>query len=186
MVLELTNMDRIFTPYPSVETLMPVCSLDLRTARRTPADCEAVNRCHERLDRLWESHPGVPLRERARFETALVEVVGNVVRHARPGPGQRVEVAVELSVDASFLEARVHEFGAVHVDIPHLRARRARPARRRRPSRGGAWPWSVRWWKRWRTPAPTGATSGRCAGGTHEHTPWPRRGPVPVAGRHPR
>jgi serine/threonine-protein kinase RsbW len=99
-----------------------VCSLQPRTTCRTAADCEAVNRCHERLDRLWESHPGVPLRERARFETALVEIVGNVVRHARPRPGQRLEVAVELSVDASFLEARVHEFGAVHADIPHLRA----------------------------------------------------------------
>lgn len=87
---------------------------------RAPADCEAVNLCHERLDRLWQSHPGVPARERARFETALVEVVGNVVRHAQAGPGQRVEVGVELSVGASFIEAHVHEFGAVHAHIPHL------------------------------------------------------------------
>lgn len=104
---------------------------------RAPADCEAVNRCHERLDRLWTSHPGVPLRERARFETALVEVVGNVVRHARPCPGQRVEVGVELSVDGSFIEARVHEFGAVHADIPHLRAAgTARPGAEAESGRG--------------------------------------------------
>ncbi|GAA3678893.1 hypothetical protein GCM10023081_16440 [Arthrobacter ginkgonis] len=114
-----------------------MCSLDPLTSCRTPADCEAVNRCHERLDRLWEAHPAVPPRERARFETALVEIVGNVVRHARPGPGQRLEVAVELSVDASFLEARVHEFGAVHADIPHLRAAdAANPAAEAESGRG--------------------------------------------------
>lgn len=116
---------------------MTVCNPHPPAPRRAPADCEAVNRCHARLDQLWEAHPGVPPRERARFETALVEIVGNVVRHARPGPGQRVEVAVDLSVDASFLEARVHEFGAVHADIPHLRAAgTANPAAEAESGRG--------------------------------------------------
>jgi serine/threonine-protein kinase RsbW len=62
---------------------------------------EAVNRVHDEVERLWRRHPDVDRRDRLRFESGLVEVVGNVVQHAYAGlPQGRVTVEVEVTDDA--------------------------------------------------------------------------------------
>ena len=43
---------------------------------------EAVDDVQDALARLWELDADVTMLDRIRFETALVEIVGNVVEHA--------------------------------------------------------------------------------------------------------
>jgi serine/threonine-protein kinase RsbW len=46
------------------------------------------------------------------FETALVEIVGNVVEHARRSDGQPVDVHMRIAVHDDRLEARMEDDGA--------------------------------------------------------------------------
>lgn len=83
-----------------------------------PADAALLDAVHDTLDRLWAAVPDVPLRDRIRFDTALAEVVANVVRHAVPAAGHAVHVDVRLTVDAGTVQADVVDDGAaVPVDL---------------------------------------------------------------------
>lgn len=46
------------------------------------AQPESLDRVHDLLVQLWDDEPDVPTVDRASFETAVVEVTGNIVRHA--------------------------------------------------------------------------------------------------------
>jgi serine/threonine-protein kinase RsbW len=82
------------------------------------ADGAFLDAVHDCLDRLWAAAPEVPLRDRIRFDTALAEVVANVVRHAVPAGEQAVHVDVSLMVDAGAAQADVVDDGAaVPVDL---------------------------------------------------------------------
>ncbi|GAA1147351.1 ATP-binding protein [Nocardioides aquiterrae] len=81
-------------------------------APATPASIELVQTA---LATLWEQQPGVTARDRMRFETALVEVVGNVVEHAYAldqgtTPGSR-QLELEISVDDSTIIALLSDDG---------------------------------------------------------------------------
>lgn len=52
--------------------------LDL-SAPATPAMLDLV---HSVLEKLWEQHADVAMTDRIRFETAVIEVLGNIVEHA--------------------------------------------------------------------------------------------------------
>lgn len=82
------------------------------------ADAALLDALHDTLDRLWAAVPDVPPRDRIRFDTALVEVVANVVRHAVPADGRAVQVDVRFTVDAGTVQAEVVDDGAaVPVDL---------------------------------------------------------------------
>lgn len=56
------------------------------TARRLelsgPADPEILQLVHAMLENLWTANPEVSEADRARFETAVIEILANIVEHA--------------------------------------------------------------------------------------------------------
>jgi serine/threonine-protein kinase RsbW len=74
----------------------------------TPACLDAVQ---DALELLWADAPGVDGTDRVLFETALVEIVGNIVEHARTTSGDAVSLALTLSVDAGSVRARLQDDG---------------------------------------------------------------------------
>jgi serine/threonine-protein kinase RsbW len=65
------------------------------------ADPEILDLAHSVLAQLWRRHPLVPEPARLRFETALVEILGNIVEHAYRADeahGVRGERRVEVAV----------------------------------------------------------------------------------------
>lgn len=68
-----------------------------------------VDLVHDLLSQVWDNSPFVPVADRIRFETALIELVSNVVRHADDGTG----VSCSLRIDASRgeVEARLSDSG---------------------------------------------------------------------------
>ncbi len=57
----------------------------------------SLNLLHDLLERVRADHPDVAERDLSMFETAIVEIHGNVVEHGRP-PGS-VIFAFELSLE---------------------------------------------------------------------------------------
>jgi len=53
-----------------------------------------VNLVHELLAAVWENSPEVPIEERYRFETALIELASNVIKHATSSNGVSCVVRV--------------------------------------------------------------------------------------------
>lgn len=47
-----------------------------------PATPEMLDLVHAVLERLWADNPDVSEGDRARFETAVIEILGNIVEHA--------------------------------------------------------------------------------------------------------
>jgi serine/threonine-protein kinase RsbW len=82
-------------------------------------DPDLLERTHDEVARLWERHPDVGTADRRRFESGLIEVVGNVVQHGyagRPGP-----LLVELDVTAAALDAVVWDNGlAPSIDLAQV------------------------------------------------------------------
>ena len=80
-----------------------------------PAVVESLDDVHAAIERLWERDPTVGVRDRFRFETAVIEVLGNIVEHAYrldepAGPGRR-RVDVALAVDATAVHAVLGDDG---------------------------------------------------------------------------
>lgn len=59
-----------------------------------PGDVDAV---HALLEGLWAEAPEVSARDRFSFETALIELAANVIRHADPGCGVTCTLTVGIS-----------------------------------------------------------------------------------------
>ncbi|MFC6285091.1 ATP-binding protein [Nocardioides sp. GCM10027113] len=53
-----------------------------RLAVLAPAVPDVLELVHSLLEQLWHSHPEVGDTDRMRFETAVVEILGNIVEHA--------------------------------------------------------------------------------------------------------
>ncbi len=47
-----------------------------------PADPAILDLVHAMLEHLWQEETGVSDRDRMRFETAVIEILGNIVEHA--------------------------------------------------------------------------------------------------------
>ena len=77
-----------------------------------PADPVFLDAVHDTVDRLWATVPDIPAPDRMLFETAVAEVVANVVQHAVPTGPDGVKVEVTLVVDAAELHAEVVDDGA--------------------------------------------------------------------------
>jgi serine/threonine-protein kinase RsbW len=70
---------------------------------------ESLNLLHDLLERVGQDHPDLGAGELMMFETAVIEVAGNVVEHGRPRG--RVTWTFRLSVLADRLEARLSDSG---------------------------------------------------------------------------
>ncbi len=87
---------------------------------------EALDEVHALLEEVAAAHPAVDGTDLMRLETALVELVGNIIEHGRP-PGEvrygvRVEVRAEelvahLSDDAVDLAPSSADHDAEEVDV---------------------------------------------------------------------
>ncbi|MGY1724070.1 ATP-binding protein [Blastococcus sp. SYSU DS0533] len=92
----------------------------LRT-RTLPVQPAALEALHELITDLWQESPAVPHGDRLRFETAVTEIAGNVVKHAGTAPGRTF--TVELTVYPDRLEAHLQDRGrpaAVDLDVVTL------------------------------------------------------------------
>jgi serine/threonine-protein kinase RsbW len=70
---------------------------------------ESLNLLHDLLERVGREHPGLDSGDLMMFETAVIEVAGNVVEHGHP-PGD-VSWAFRLSVLPDRLEAELSDSG---------------------------------------------------------------------------
>ncbi|MGK2853591.1 MAG: ATP-binding protein [Microbacteriaceae bacterium] len=61
-----------------------------------PDDVDTV---HNLLETVWSDAPGISLRDRMSFETALVELASNVIQYANAGTGVSCRVSVETQDD---------------------------------------------------------------------------------------
>lgn len=58
-----------------------------------PDDVDAV---HGLMEQVWSDAPGIVAMDRFSFETALIELASNVLRHADDGSGITCTVTVEI------------------------------------------------------------------------------------------
>jgi serine/threonine-protein kinase RsbW len=70
---------------------------------------ETLNLLHDLLERVGAEHPDIDAGDLMLFETAVIEVAGNVVEHGRP-PGA-VSWTFQLRVLPERLEARLSDSG---------------------------------------------------------------------------
>jgi anti-sigma regulatory factor (Ser/Thr protein kinase) len=82
------------------------------------ADLPCLERVHDLVDELWGLVPEVELRDRYRFETAVIEVAGNIVEHG--GPQVRLRLWLRVHPDA--VEAQFRDTGRA-VDLEAVGAR---------------------------------------------------------------
>jgi serine/threonine-protein kinase RsbW len=72
-----------------------------------PAEPDLLEVVHEAFEELWREAPDVPDGARIRFETAVVEVLTNIVLHATPTGSGPVHVSAALHADDSKLAAEI-------------------------------------------------------------------------------
>jgi serine/threonine-protein kinase RsbW len=71
-----------------------------------PDDVDTV---HDLLDDVWAGHGAVRLRDRMSFETAIIELASNVLRHADSGSG--ITCRLDIVVRPDRLEATLTDSG---------------------------------------------------------------------------
>jgi serine/threonine-protein kinase RsbW len=71
-----------------------------------PDDVDTV---HELLALVWDGSPTISAGDRMRFETALIELASNVMRHADAGQGVSCTLTVDVTADG--IEARLRDNG---------------------------------------------------------------------------
>ncbi|BDZ44827.1 ATP-binding protein [Naasia aerilata] len=76
------------------------------TMSSPPDDVDTV---HSMLSSVWEENSTVPAIDRFSFETALVELASNVMRHADPGSGISCRLAITVFPDR--IEATLTDSG---------------------------------------------------------------------------
>ncbi len=88
----------------------PLCTLRLEGR----ADLPCLQRVHDLVDQLWSRVPDVDPADRCRFETAVIEVAGNIVEHG--GPDVRLRLWLIASGDR--VEAQFRDTGSpVDVEV---------------------------------------------------------------------
>jgi serine/threonine-protein kinase RsbW len=78
-----------------------------------------VNAVHALIEAVWADVPDVPMMERFKFETALLELASNVVKHADGGCG--LWCTLEIDAGPGYIEAMVFDDGEpsdAHVLVP--------------------------------------------------------------------
>jgi serine/threonine-protein kinase RsbW len=88
---------------------------------RGPAAPPIVDAVQDELSRVWDQAFVIDPTDRMPFELAVVEVVTNAVRHAKPDSDEEadeVELDLEVEVRRDLLLARLFELGAQPLEIP--------------------------------------------------------------------
>jgi serine/threonine-protein kinase RsbW len=89
-----------------------------------PAQPDSLDEIHDLIESLWAGQARFPPADRLRFETAVIEVAGNIVTHAVAGRPSRAEMTVELTLTAT-PEAATARFrddgGAAGLDLAAAR-----------------------------------------------------------------
>lgn len=81
---------------------------------RTPAD--DVNAVHAYIERIWALHPDLDPMDRLRFETALIELAANVIKHA--DDGKSIVADISIVIDSDYIHGRITDSSpAVKVDL---------------------------------------------------------------------
>lgn len=78
---------------------------------RCPGTPDCFDTVSDELGRLWTDAPQVDATDRMLFETALIEIVGNLVEHARTAVGGPVDLDLQLAVDPATVRARLQDNG---------------------------------------------------------------------------
>lgn len=86
-----------------------VCRLELEGR----ADPPSLERVHDLVDTLWLRVPGVVPADRYAFETAVIEVAGNIVEHG----GADVRLRLWVVAYEDWLEAHFRDTGRA-VELP--------------------------------------------------------------------
>jgi len=71
-----------------------------------PDDVDTV---HDLLETVWSDVPDIGMQDRLSFETALIELASNVMRHADPGSGVMCTLTIETFPDR--IEATLSDTG---------------------------------------------------------------------------
>jgi serine/threonine-protein kinase RsbW len=71
-----------------------------------PDDVDTV---HDLLETVWSDVPDIGMKDRLSFETALIELASNVMRHADPGSGVLCTLTIETFPDR--IEATLSDSG---------------------------------------------------------------------------
>ena len=97
-----------------------VCTLTLEGR----ADPLCLERVHDLVDELWKRVPEVDESDRYRFETAVIEVAGNIVEHGGPEVRLRLWLRVHTDrVEAQFRDTgRSVDFDGLDGHVPDLMA----------------------------------------------------------------
>lgn len=90
-----------------VDRPMCIIARDLRC----PATMTCFDALQDTLAALWADAPEVGDVDRMLFETALVEIVGNLVEHARTTADEPVTIDVHVAVHADRVEALLVDDG---------------------------------------------------------------------------
>jgi serine/threonine-protein kinase RsbW len=77
---------------------------------------EVLDGVHALLAALWQDAAHVDEPRRARFGTAVAELVANVVEHGGGAPGTPPRLALTLTADGSVLRAQLVDDGAAVPD----------------------------------------------------------------------
>ncbi len=99
---------------------MPGEPVSLTLAGRAEPAC--LDRVHDLVEELWTRGPDVDPADRYRFETAVIEVAGNIVEHGGP----EVRLRLWLIVTTDQLEAHFRDTGRA-VDVEAAVSRVAEP-----------------------------------------------------------
>jgi serine/threonine-protein kinase RsbW len=78
---------------------------------------ETLNLLHDLLEQVGRDHPGVAVEDLSMFETAVIEIAGNVVEHGLP-PGE-VTYGFRLVVRPDRLEATLWDSGGLVPEAEH-------------------------------------------------------------------
>jgi serine/threonine-protein kinase RsbW len=82
------------------------------------ADAHTLDAIHDLLDQVWREDATLSAADRYRFETALVEIAGNIVGHTRPSLADgTVTVEVTVSVTPGAVAARVADDGTAVTSV---------------------------------------------------------------------
>lgn len=93
--------------------LMTEIAAFIRTLESPPDNVDLV---HELLSSVWEKAPNTSNRDRFSFETALVELASNVIKHADAGDGVTYTITIKIHDDA--IEAEIVDSGQqMHVEL---------------------------------------------------------------------
>ncbi|MCU1534628.1 MAG: hypothetical protein JWR53_1109 [Glaciihabitans sp.] len=99
---------------------MPELPQHVLTLFSPPDDIDAV---HDLLAEVWMQLPTISKTDRHSFETALIELTANVLRHA--DPGKEVTCTVQVETFSDRIEATLSDTGAagevelIERDMPH-------------------------------------------------------------------